>query len=145
LLYLAAEREEFHVHIISEGTYRGKLTNIIDKFDLSQRVTLHGYISNASSMLGKFDVYVQPSKSEGFGIAVIEALVNKIPTVCSDIEVFRELFGSGEVEFFKLDDINSLYDAISSALTKTDMSRDASATAISQKFSSEVMSLNYLS
>lgn len=96
-------------------------------------------------MLGKFDVYVQPSKSEGFGIAVIEALVNKIPTVCSDIEVFRELFGSGEVEFFKLDDINSLYDAISSALTKTDMSRDASATAISQKFSSEVMSLNYLS
>ncbi len=145
LLYLAAEREEFHVHIIGEGSYRGKLSNIIDKFELSQRVTLHGYIPNASAMLGQFDVYVQPSISEGFGIAVIEALVNKIPTVCSDIEVFKELFGLGEVEFFKLGNINSLCDAISSAITKTDVSRDASATTISQKFSSEVMSLNYLS
>jgi glycosyltransferase involved in cell wall biosynthesis len=42
-----------------------------------------------------------PSHSEGFGLALIEAVQQRIPVICSDIDVFRELFTGDEVTFFK--------------------------------------------
>ena len=144
LLLLAKQHEKIHVHIIGEGSYRSKLIETIGQFNITDRVTLHGYVENASSLLDRFDAYVQPSISEGFGIAVIEALASRIPTVCSNIQVFKELFNSGEVELFELNNINSLFIAIKHAMNKSDESRSRIAEIIKEKFSSEMMSLNYL-
>ncbi|ECC3912824.1 TPA: glycosyltransferase family 4 protein [Salmonella enterica subsp. salamae serovar 52:z:z39] len=144
LLYLAALKKNVHVHIIGEGSHRKKLLDLIIKLDISERVVLHGYLNNASSYLDDFNVYVQPSLSEGFGIAVIEALAAKIPTVCSDIEVFRELFNSNEVDFFKLNDIESLFNAVARAAQKSNIEIDRAAISVYKRFSSEVMSLNYI-
>ncbi len=57
-----------------------------------------------------------PSRSEGFGLALIEAIQQKIPVICSDIEVFKELFSEKEITFFKLDDTISLKKALETAL-----------------------------
>lgn len=144
LLYLVAEKKNIQVHVIGEGSYRVKLMDLINKFSISDRVILHGYLEHPSQLLDKFDVYVQPSLSEGFGMAVIEALLSKIPTVCSDIEVFNELFGNGEVEFFKLNDVESLYKAILSSINKSSEIIDEISDSIKDRFSSETMSLNYM-
>ncbi len=53
-----------------------------------------------------------PSRSEGFGLALIEAVQQKVPVICSDIEVFKELFNNDEVTFFRLDNKNSMIDAL---------------------------------
>ena len=45
-------------------------------------------------------IYVFPSLDEGFGIPILEALYFSIPTICSDIEVFKEI-GNNSVEFFE--------------------------------------------
>jgi glycosyltransferase involved in cell wall biosynthesis len=43
-------------------------------------------------------IFILPSKLEGFGMPVIEAMSSGIPVVCSDIEVFREIAeGAAEV------------------------------------------------
>jgi glycosyltransferase involved in cell wall biosynthesis len=42
-----------------------------------------------------------PSRSEGFGLALIEAVQQRIPVICSDIDVFKELFTADEVTFFR--------------------------------------------
>jgi glycosyltransferase involved in cell wall biosynthesis len=39
----------------------------------------------------------------------------RVPVICSDINVFQELFTEEEVTFFRLDDQHSLMNAIDSA------------------------------
>jgi len=60
-------------------------------------------------------IYVFPSLDEGFGIPILEALSFSIPTICSDIEVFKEI-GNNSVEFFKAGDPNSLASKITRLL-----------------------------
>ena len=42
-------------------------------------------------------VYV--SYFEGFGLPVLEAARNKVPVLCSDLKVFREIYGNGCIYF----------------------------------------------
>ena len=53
-----------------------------------------------------------PSRSEGFGLSLIEAAQFKLPTLCSDIPTFREMFSSNEVAFFELENLDSLEDSL---------------------------------
>jgi glycosyltransferase involved in cell wall biosynthesis len=48
------------------------------------------------------DVVVLPSRSEGFGLPVAEAGLHRVPVVCSDLPVFREL-GREDVRYVSLD------------------------------------------
>ncbi|MDO9580630.1 MAG: glycosyl transferase, partial [Bacteroidales bacterium] len=49
---------------------------------------------------------------EGFGLALVEAVQQRVPVICSDIEVFKELFDEEEVTFFRLNDTISLIQAL---------------------------------
>ena len=62
-----------------------------------------------------------PSRSEGFPLALLEAMMFYKPIVCSDISIFREIFTQGEAALFKLEDINSLISAIKLAMGNTTM------------------------
>jgi glycosyltransferase involved in cell wall biosynthesis len=52
-----------------------------------------------NNILGNSDFLLFPSLEEGFGIPLIEAGVLKIPILCSDITIFREICGSGALFF----------------------------------------------
>ncbi|EFI1494865.1 glycosyltransferase family 4 protein [Escherichia coli] len=53
--------------------------------------------------------FVFPSKYEGFGLPILEALDNKCPVVASDIPAFRE-FSNSNITYFKLGDKAALAD-----------------------------------
>ena len=38
-------------------------------------------------------IFVAPSRIEGFGLPVVEAMATQTPVICSDIAVFREIAG----------------------------------------------------
>ena len=42
-----------------------------------------------------YDAIVFPTACESFGLPVLEAASNKIPILCSNLKVFRELYGKG--------------------------------------------------
>ena len=46
-------------------------------------------------------MYVFPSIDEGFGIPLIEALKLKVPVICSDIPIFREIADDSVIYFKK--------------------------------------------
>jgi glycosyltransferase involved in cell wall biosynthesis len=48
------------------------------------------------------DVVILPSRSEGFGLPVAEAALHRVPVVCTDLPVFREL-GREDVCYVSLD------------------------------------------
>lgn len=50
---------------------------------------------------------VMPSKDEGFGLPVVEAMNAGCPVICSDIPIFREIAGSAAL-FFGVNDAHGL-------------------------------------
>lgn len=143
LLYLSSENKSIHVIIAGEGSYRGHLEDLVSRLNVKQQVTFLGNVKNGALYSRYFDVYVQPSYSEGFGVSVIESLINGTRTICSDIQVFKELFSNDEVVFYELNNIGSLNASINSSL-QSELNEKTSL-AISERFSMMKMATEYMS
>ena len=74
-------------------------------------VILEGTVSNAElySLIKGAEALIQPSRYEGFGIPPLEALYIGTPVILSDIPVFKEVYKSMPVSFFKDGDSNDLH------------------------------------
>lgn len=130
--------------IIGKGPDIELLKELSSQIGVSDRVVFISYQKNPCIYLPYFDVYMMPSYSEGFGMAMVEAALANRAIVCSNIPTFHELFDNNEASFFELDNIPSLVEAISIAYSRRDyFGRMAKAKAIS-KFTSSVMAQKYL-
>jgi glycosyltransferase involved in cell wall biosynthesis len=125
ILHLVAEEKELALMILGDGKELPKLVKLSKKLNITDRCNFCGFQVNAVNYLKHFDFYIMPSRSEGFGLALIEAVQQKIPVICSDIQVFEELLTNEEVTFFKPGDLTSLSEALKMAdrtgIKKTDL------------------------
>lgn len=76
--------------VIGDGEERDNLTRLISEYDLENNFYLLGADSNPYPYIKLCDLYVQPSRWEGFGITVAEAKVLCKPIITSGIPEFRE-------------------------------------------------------
>ena len=82
----------------------------VSKNNLVSSVIMPGYIKKKQAIYyynNSFS-YVFPSVDEGFGIPLIEAMRARVPAICSDIEIFKEI-GNDSVIYFKKQDHNDLF------------------------------------
>ena len=114
---------EMKLWIVGKGKSMQDLQHLAKKMNVSERVYFAGYRKDAYRYLQYYDIYVMPSKSEGFPLAMLEAASTCIPTVCSDIDVFKEIFSTEEVAFFKQENIPSLVEAIRFAAGNFEMAK----------------------
>ena len=98
--------------IVGDGKVRKELELLAENLGVKDRCYFAGYVKDAYRYLEHYDVYVASSRSEGFPLMLLEAAQYKVPTVCSRIPVFEEIFSPEEVAFFELDNIPSLVEAI---------------------------------
>jgi len=89
-----------------------RLQNIAIQLNIQNRCTFIGHCNNPWEYIINSDIFVFPSRSEGFGLVLVEAALLGIPIVCSDIPTFREMFTDDEASFFKMDDIDNLHDKV---------------------------------
>ena len=75
---------------VGNGPARPALEEQIDRLGLRQNFVLVGATANPYPWMNAADVYVQPSRFEGFGITVAEAKALGKRIACSDIPEFRE-------------------------------------------------------
>lgn len=111
ILLLLDTREKLAFILFGEGRELRNLQNLAAKLNISDRIKFCGLKDNPTNYYKYLDFFVMPSRSEGFGLALVEAVIQKVPVICSDLEVFRELFNNEEVTFFKLENLNSLINA----------------------------------
>lgn len=115
LLKQMAIDKDFALVIIGSGSELSKLKEMARKLNLNDRCYFSGFKTFAVNYLKYLDLFLVPSRSEGFCLSLMEAVQQKVPVVCSDIPVFRELFNNEEVTFFNLDSIKSLSTALKTA------------------------------
>lgn len=146
LLNILPLRADLAVVIIGEGKAKQELIALSKKLAVEQRVLFCDYLPAPYNYLSLFDVYAICSRSEGFGLALVEAALTHTPIVCSDIEVFHEIFNEDQVSYFKLDEKSSLLQAIEIALSFEGKQKCTKAFRHGlEQFSGKVMADNYLS
>lgn len=144
IIQLLKIRTDLALVCIGEGNEIKSLLNLAKTIGVYDRVIFFPYLKNPYNYIHLFDVYVMPSRSEGFGLALVEAALANAAIVCSDIEVFHEIFNENEVTFFELENINSLDLAVKSALQTKKLKSVNAYKKANKYFSGEIMGLNYL-
>lgn len=76
-----------------ETAYKKKLQDLAASLEISCAVTFTGYCpaEQLSGAIASFDVCMLPSESESFGMVLMEAWAQGVPTVASDIGGCREI------------------------------------------------------
>jgi len=105
-----------HVAIIGEGRSRHELEAEIDRHGLHGRVHLLGHHDNAIKYVKAFDVFVMPSLSEGFPLALLEGMSGHLPVVGSDIESLRPILEGFVGRLFKAGCVDSLAETLKNLL-----------------------------
>jgi glycosyltransferase involved in cell wall biosynthesis len=108
--------KEVKLWIVGQGPAQAALEQQVREQDLSDRVYFAGFRADAYRYLPYYDLFLMPSRSEGFPLAMLEAAAFRRNIVCSDIPIFKEIFTDDELTFFHMEDPMSLAEAIRSAL-----------------------------
>lgn len=84
------------LYIIGEGEQRGICETKIRNYGIENNVVLVGYTTKVSQYLDDCAIYVHPAITEGFGIAVVEAMQMHCPCIVADKGALPELIVDGE-------------------------------------------------
>lgn len=130
-------------HIAGNGPELQNLRELSIKNNVEDRVYFHGFIKNINEFLTEIDVFLIPSRSEGFPLSLIEAASWGIPTVASNINVFKEAFSEKEIKFFELDNLTSLVDSINFSINNFEYLSENIKYKYERCFTAEKMTENY--
>ncbi|WP_169332831.1 glycosyltransferase family 4 protein [Effusibacillus pohliae] len=81
-----------YLAVIGDGPQKRDLQKLSS--DLQDRIRWLGAVDEASRLLPGFDLYVQSSRREGFGLAVLEAMREGVPVIATAVGGLPELVGS---------------------------------------------------
>jgi glycosyltransferase involved in cell wall biosynthesis len=79
----------YRLLLIGDGDLRDEIKNQLAELDLEDVVCMYGETLDVSKLLQAMDIFVFPSRFEGFGMAVIEAQSAGLPCVVSDAVPFE--------------------------------------------------------
>jgi len=71
------------------------LKNLVDELNLKNEITFLENRTDISELLSQSDLFILPSRYEGLGLVVLEAMAAKVPVIVSDIEGPAELVTDG--------------------------------------------------
>jgi glycosyltransferase involved in cell wall biosynthesis len=111
LKYPILEKEDFYLLIAGGGKLENDLKKLVRELGIADKVVVTGIFEDKDlpGFYSLFDVFVFPSLAEGFGYVLLEALYNKLPVVCSNLPVLKEV-GSDEVTYFDRGSVKELAD-----------------------------------
>ena len=87
---------QWRIMVIGEGEERERLQAAIASADLSESVSLAGFLPDAGRNASAFDIFVLPSLKEGLPYAIMEAMAAGVPVVASRVGSVLDLIRDRE-------------------------------------------------
>lgn len=144
ILKLVKLHEDLAAIIVGEGNERKKLEKEIQELNIADRVYLPGFRNNSHNFYNFFDIYGHVSYSEGFGLAMLEAMSKKIPIICSNLEIYRDFFSQEDVCLFEPGNIEKLNEAYCYIVQNMEKYSNASFSLFNKYFDVRVMSNRHI-
>lgn len=94
--------------LVGDGELESKIRKKVNDLGLDEDVVFAGAHTNVEDFYQAMDVFLFPSRYEGFGMAMIEAQANGLPCVASDI-VPTETNATGKAVFLSLNACASVW------------------------------------
>lgn len=96
LLRAIAPLENVKAVILGEGSERSTLEKLAAELGILDRVEFPGWLDDPRSYLPKFDVVAMPSRSEGFPLAMVEAMLAARPVIATRVGSMPEAVIDGK-------------------------------------------------
>jgi glycosyltransferase involved in cell wall biosynthesis len=96
LVRALAEVDGASLLVVGDGGERRRLEALAREVGVSERIEWKGWSDTPRSHLASLDVFVLPSRNEGFPLAVLEALLAETPVVATDVGSVAEAIRDGE-------------------------------------------------
>ena len=71
-----------------------ELKELVSKLKLENNIIFLGNIEDITKVLSDMDIFVMPSRYEGFGLALVEAMAMKLPCIASKLDGPYEIIGN---------------------------------------------------
>ncbi len=100
---------------IGDGKDRLSLEKLAKELEIEHITTFRGACSRdyIYSHIHEYQLLVQPSRQEGFGLTIVEGMIAGIPVLTSDIEGPLEIIDNGKYgEYFKVGNIEDCAESI---------------------------------
>jgi glycosyltransferase involved in cell wall biosynthesis len=81
------ELPEWDLMLVGDGEDRELLPQMVERLGLRGRVHFPGWVSHPGDFFAASDVFVFPSRSEGFGLVLMEAMACGLPCVAYNCKV----------------------------------------------------------
>lgn len=92
---LRSEGMPVEVWLVGDGSQRGMLEALAKELKVEKYVSFFGYQENPAQFVSQCDLYVQPSISEGFGLALVEAMGCEVPVLATAVGGAPEIIEHG--------------------------------------------------
>jgi glycosyltransferase involved in cell wall biosynthesis len=83
--------DDAHLYIIGDGPLKESLSALAKNLKISDRVHFVGWVNDLRPYYQHADCFAQASKYEGYGVALVEALMAGCPAVATDQGIAAEL------------------------------------------------------
>jgi N-acetyl-alpha-D-glucosaminyl L-malate synthase BshA len=111
---------DISLFIVGDGPERERLGTLVERLGVGN-VEFRGYVADLDPVFTAKSVFVLPSRQEGFGIALLEAMARGVPVVGSKTGGIPEIIRDGKNGFlFTAGNPTSLADAVIKIFEKED-------------------------
>ncbi|MBP8789891.1 MAG: glycosyltransferase family 4 protein [Breznakibacter sp.] len=141
-----AQNNNYYFVVAGEGSERNQLQKKIDSHGIGLHFKLVGFISDINPLLESSDIFVLPSAYEGMSNSIIEAMMAKLPVICSAVNGAKELIETRKngLLFAHNDkkELTSHLIYLGNQALRKELGENAYQT-ITKKFTSTIMAKNY--
>ena len=83
---LAPLYPEWKLHLVGDGPYLKKVNEKIESYNLSKQVIVTSTVKDIASLYKQSSIFALTSRTESFGMVILEAMANGLPCVVFDCE-----------------------------------------------------------
>lgn len=145
LLHLFSQLpDNYKLNIAGSGPEYLFLKEFVNTNKLVNRVKFYGHINDINGFTSLNDLFIFPSKSEGFCLAALDVLFAGKPIILSKIATFKELYDDPCFLKFELNNYSELIESLKYLLQDYESYLDRQIAYVSNRYSASVMGINYL-
>lgn len=114
IFYRIQEKLPAKLIMVGEGPEKSKAERLCEELGIAEKVIFLGNSNEIDRILCFSDLFLLPSESESFGLAALEAMINRVPVISSNTGGIPEVNKQGVTGF--LSDVGDVEEMAANAL-----------------------------